>query len=212
MISAPSAILCRDPWHSRGIIQAHQNRIAVKSLSLSCHPQARIRLVDRRLSLNCRVTEPRNHSAPRRCYTDVSWCNIEHLDRNTHSGITLMALPPNRLWQTLHTRSSVIITLRFLPALPPSLPSPKCSLASSPMSTALRKPASTLASFTIVLADRILAWKYDSSFCTGRTSGINASVEEAGNREPCLARISRAGPHWGSLGGGGDKYRERSEW
>ena len=197
-----------------------RNEVAAKSLRQSSlwpwfpgfRPLFRLGHIDLRWCLRISITELHNHNAPPRYYMDiVSWCSIKHLEGITHSGITLIALPPNRLWQTLHTRSSVITTLRFLPALPPGLPSPKCSLASSAMSTVLRRPATTLASFTIVFADRILAWKYDSSFCTGRTSGIRSRVEEAGNREPCLARMSKAGPHWGSLGGGGDKYRERSE-
>ena len=39
----------------------------------------------------------------------------------------------------------------------------------------------------------------------GRTSGIRFSVDEAGRRDPCFARISSAGPHWGWCGGGGER-------
>ena len=38
------------------------------------------------------------------------------------------------------------------------------------------------------------------------------SVDEAGKRDPCLARMSNAGPHCGSCGGGGDKYSDSNEW
>lgn len=39
----------------------------------------------------------------------------------------------------------------------------------------------------------------------GRTSGMRSRVEDAGMRAPCLARMSRAGSHWGLSGGGGER-------
>lgn len=46
----------------------------------------------------------------------------------------------------------------------------------------------------------------------GKTSGIRSSVDEAGRREPCLARMVRAGSHWASYGGGGVRYSDSSVW
>ena len=60
----------------------------------------------------------------------------------------------------------------------------------------------------MVLADRIRAVKYDSSFLTVKTSGIKSRVDEAGNRDPCFARRSNAGSHRGSWGRGGERYRD----
>lgn len=87
--------------------------------------------------------------------------------------------------------------------------SPKRNLASSLPISVLRKPATIRLSFKMLLAARILPWKYDSRFLTGSTSGISSSVEEAGIRAPCFARILRAGPHCGLCGCGGERYRDR---
>lgn len=48
----------------------------------------------------------------------------------TYSGNTLITLPPSRLWQTPHIRSSVTVTNRFRPLFPPPRPSPSISAAS----------------------------------------------------------------------------------
>ena len=119
-----------------------------------------------------------------------------------------MALPPNLLWHTPHTRSSVIMTLRLRPLRPFRRPSPSRRFASSVKSSDFRKPATIRPSLTIELAARIRPVKYNSNFRTVRTSGINSRVEDAGSRDPCFARSSIAGSHCGSYGFGGDRYSE----
>jgi hypothetical protein len=54
--------------------------------------------------------------------------------------------------------------------------------------------------------------KYDSSSATGSVAGMRFSVEEAGSREPCFERRSRAGGQLGVCGAGGVRYRARRVW
>jgi hypothetical protein len=54
--------------------------------------------------------------------------------------------------------------------------------------------------------------KYDSSSTTGRVEGIRLRVDDAGRREPCLDRSSKAGGQFGLLYGGGVRYNERRVW
>jgi len=107
------------------------------------------------------IIEQSSHSAPRNYYTlQVSKGASQALaSETTHSGSTLIALPPNLLWQTPHTRSSVMTTLLFLPPLPPRTPSPRRNFASSLDKSVLRRPATTRPSLTMVLAERILPRK-----------------------------------------------------
>lgn len=41
---------------------------------------------------------------------------------------------------------------------------------------------------------------------------MRSSVDDAGIRAPCFARISSAGPHCGLCGGGGERYRDSNVW
>lgn len=72
----------------------------------------------------------------------------------THSGNTLITLPPIRLWQMPQTRSSVMVTCRERVDRP-SVPSPTNNCACVLMSSAFCRLATIRLSLRIVLAARI---------------------------------------------------------
>lgn len=83
----------------------------------------------------------------------VGWGNTK---KGTYFGKTLMTLPPNRLWQTPHTLSSLIVTNRFRPLLFPFIiSSPSCKSAWTATFCTLRSAATIRLSFPTELAARI---------------------------------------------------------